>query len=452
MNSWRWLGISIFLLATVCLIGIQQSAGQGADDKKVKVEAKPGSATVEAGKSETVTLTLTRGKELEKKEVVLTAEVETKEKDHGVTVDLDAAKVAADKKEAKATIKTTDKTPAGSYKINITAKADGAAEAAKATVELTVKKAEVAKTPDKTPPTTTGGQKSKFSAFDPEKQKKPFYTEQTTKTTQKMEVNKQTVTQEQMQTFLIKWTPKPMADKKWVVEQQIEGVKLKINIGGNNIDYDSTAKNPKNPMTDFFEQLTKQPLVYTINPDKIAVEKIEKRDEFIKGLSDINPQMRSLLTQILSDNALKKMAEPTWYAYPEDETFAKDKKWTRTSELDLGPIGKYKTDFDFTVKSIDGDKATIDIKTKLTYTAPTDDKKAGLPFVIKSANLTADSGTGTAVFDMKAGRFEKTDLEMKLKGTLTIEVGNMTTTVELDQTQKASSVTKDDKPGEWNPK
>jgi len=280
-----------------------------------------------------------------------------------------------------------------------------------------------------------------FKAFDPKG--KPFFQEQTTTTKQKMKVMGQEVIQDQTQTFMIMWTPKEMKDKNYVVEQQIVGIDMKIDIGGNKIAYDSKVKNPKNPMTDFFDQLMKQKLTFTISPD-LKVEKIEGRDEFIKGLSDINPQMQSLLKAILSEKALAKMAEPAWYAFPEKGVIPGSGAWTKTSDLDLGPIGKYNTTFDFKLEGNEGGKDKIGIKTKLTYTAPTD--KTGLPFIIHEAKLTTDSGTGTATFDRAKGRFDSTEINMKLAGTLKIEVGSMNTTVELEQSQTAKSVTRDDNP------
>jgi hypothetical protein len=305
------------------------------------------------------------------------------------------------------------------------------------------KKADDKKPEVKAPPVS--GNKLPFNAFDPKG--KPFYTEQKTTTEQVMKVMQQAVTQKQTQTFIVEWTPKPVdKDGNWVVEQKIVGVKLDIDIGGNKISYDSTAKNPKNPMTDFFEQMTKQTLIFTIAPD-LSVKKVEGRDKFIQGLSDINPQMKSLLNAILSEKALTKMAEPTWFAYPAGGVFPKDGKWKKNSDLDLGPIGKYETTFDFTSKGIDKDKAKIEIATTLKYTAPSE--KAGLPFVIKDAKLSSDSGTGEAIFDTAKGRFDSSSLKMKLSGDLTIEVGNMTTTVNLTQDQTATSTTYDALPKGW---
>src|SRR5207237_885398 len=147
-------------------------------------------------------------------------------------------------------------------------------------------------------------------------------------------------------------------------------------------------------------------------------EKIDGRDDFIKGLSDINPQMQGLLKAILSDKALTKMAEPAWYAFPAKGEVPEKKTWDKVSELDLGPIGKYKTTFDFTYKGADGKTEKVGVKTKLEYSAPTD--KGGLPFVIEKAVLTGNSSEGDAVFSREAGRFISSSLKMTLKGDLTI--------------------------------
>jgi hypothetical protein len=287
----------------------------------------------------------------------------------------------------------------------------------------------------------TGGDTLPFKAFDPKG--KPFYQEQTTTTKQKIKVQGQEVTQDQTQTFIVQWTPKEMSGTDYVVAQKIVGVKMSIDIGGNKITYDSTAKNPKNPMTDFFEQLMKQELIFTISPD-LKVKKIDGRTAFIKALADINPQMKGLLDAILSDDALIKMAEPTWWAYPKGGVVSPGLTWKENSKLDLGPIGTYDTNFDFTYKGKEKELDKIDIKTKLSYSAPT--KKEGLPFIIQSATLTSNNGTGEALYDRAKGRFQKTKLEMKLKGDLKIEVGNMTTNVELNQSQDATTITHDENP------
>ena len=310
------------------------------------------------------------------------------------------------------------------------------------------KKAEEKKAEEKKAETSAGkGDGWKFTAFDPKS--KPFFQELTTTTTQNMKVMGQTVEQKQKQTFIIQWTPKEKDAKgNYVVTQKIAGVKMNIDIGGNKIDYDSTVakeKQPKNPMTDFFNQLLNQELTFTINPDTMKVVEIQGRDQFIKSLGDTNPQMTSLLKTILSEEALQKMAEPTWWALPE-KAVSKGDTWSKDSELKLGPIGTYKTKFDFTYagKAEKGNLEKVDIKAQMTYTAPQD--KAGLPFVIKSAELSSKDGSGEAYFDPAKGRFDSSKINMKLNGTLTIEVGNMSTDIALDQSQESTSKTTDTNP------
>ena len=287
------------------------------------------------------------------------------------------------------------------------------------------------------------GGKIEFKAFEG---KEPFYQEVSTKTEQVMTVMGQQVTQKQDQTFYIEWTPSGKdKDGNYEVTQKVIGVKMKIDIGGNKIEFDSTldpAKQPKNPMTDFFQALMSQPLKFTISPS-LEVKKIDGRKEFIQKLSDTNPAIKTLLDTIMSENALTKMADPTWFAVPPEDG---KKEWTKNSKLELGPIGKYDTTFKFKLKGTDKNKDTIDLDANLVYTPPSDKEKGGLPFVIKSAKLESKSGTGSAVFDRDLGRIESSTLTMKLKGNLTIEVSNMATDIELDQDQTSKTTTSSKNP------
>src|SRR5205823_4488229 len=133
-----------------------------------------------------------------------------------------------------------------------------------------------------------------------------FYQTMTTDTEQQMKVIGNDVNQKQKQTFIFRWTPlKQEADKSWVIKQRIEGVMMDIDIGGNRSSYDSTKPEAVgNPLADFFKALVGSEFTLTISTDT-KVTKIEGREEFIKKLVTANPQMRPLLEQILSEDALK---------------------------------------------------------------------------------------------------------------------------------------------------
>ena len=287
----------------------------------------------------------------------------------------------------------------------------------------------------------------KWKAFDPDT--KEWYQTLETTTDQTMSVQGMKVDQKQKQTFYIKWTPQK-AEKKdtWVVKQRIVGVKMSIDIGGNKIDYDSTIQQPANPMTDFFKALQTLDLTFTIKQSDMSIEKIEGNEEFIKALGKTNPQMEPLLKSILSQDALKKMAEPTLFAFPPEGKISK-KTWDRTSDLDLGPIGKYTTKYVFTYagkvkEGKDKDLEKVDIKSTMSYKPPTD--AGGLPFKIKSGTLEGKDGTGEALFNAKLGRFDKYTMKMKLEGKLTIDIGGMVTEVELTQDQSATVTSSNDNP------
>ncbi len=283
-----------------------------------------------------------------------------------------------------------------------------------------------------------------WKAFEP---KSVWYQTLVTKTNQDMKVMGQEISQKQDQTFYLKWTAEDKTkDGNFVVTQEIVGLKMSINIGGNTIAYDSTEeKQPANPMTDFFKALLNLKLKLTISP-KLEVVGIEGQEDFVKKLGGTNPQMEPLLKNILSKEALQQMAEPTWGALP-DHAVAKGETWSNSkkpSVLDLGPIGKYTTTFTYTYEGEEKGKDKINIKSELKYTKP--DQKNGLPFTIKDATLSSKEGTGYALFDRTKGRFSETNMKMKLEGDLTIEVGGMETKVALTQNQDANSTTQDDEP------
>ena len=282
------------------------------------------------------------------------------------------------------------------------------------------------------------------------KEKEPFYQTMKTTTTQTMKVMNNDVTQKQEQTFYFSWKVLEQdKDGKWVLEQKILGVKMDIDIGGSPIKYDSTsaaANNTSNPLSEFFKALVGSEFKVTVDPKTLKIDKIEGREEFVKKLIDANKQMKPLLDQILSEKALKEMAEPT-FAVVTTEPVEKGKKWTKQTTLDMGPIGKYTNDYTYTYEGEDKDLDTIKVETKLTYNPP--DKTegpGGLPFKIKSADLKSKSSSGTVWFNRKKGRVEKSEMNLDLTGKLTIEIGGQQTEVELSQTQKTTVKTMDHNP------
>ena len=277
---------------------------------------------------------------------------------------------------------------------------------------------------------------------------KPFYQDMNTKTKQTMKIMAMdTVTQNQDQTFIFSWTPLEQdKDKNWIIEQKIEGVKMDIEIGGNKISYDSTnpGASTGNPLADFFKALVGSKFKITISPE-MKVLKIEGKDDFLNRLVKANPQMESLLKQILGEEALKQMADPAFASLP-PKAVKKGDTWKSDSKLDMGPIGVYDTTYTYTYEGKDGKLDKIKVETILKYKAPEASAAGQLPFKIKAAKLDSMNATGTIWFDNDKGRLDHSDMKLTLEGKLTIEIGGMTSEVDLTQEQDTKVKTTDQNP------
>jgi hypothetical protein len=276
---------------------------------------------------------------------------------------------------------------------------------------------------------------------------KPFYQKMTTVTNQTMKVMNNDVNQKQTQTFYFSWKPIKVEKDKVEIEQKIIGVAMDIDIGGSKISYDSTKENTaNNPLSDFFKALKDATFTVTLDPVKNKVTDIKGRDELVKKLVAANAQMKPLLEQILSLEALKEMAEPTFNVVPDKEV-KKGDQWKRETSLEMGPIGKYKNTYTYTYDGPEGKLEKIKVDTVLDYKAPGDAAgQGGLPFKIKSADLKSKNASGVILFNPEKGRVDKSSMKLELTGKLTIEIGGQSTTVELSQTQESTVDTTDEDP------
>ncbi len=275
---------------------------------------------------------------------------------------------------------------------------------------------------------------------------RPFYQEITTTTEQAMKVMGTDVTQNQQQTFYFSWTPKEQhKDGSWVLTRKIEAVKMDMEIGGNRIKYDSTKDIGRaNPLGDFFKALVGSEFEMKISPE-MKVGEIKGRDDFINKLIKANPQMEPLLKQILGEDALKQMAEPAFVALP-NMPVKKGQSWEpKPTTLNMGPIGSYETTYKYTYDGTQGQLDKIKVQSTLKYRAPAADD-GNLPFKIKTADIKSEKGSGTILFDRAKGRIICFELNLKLVGKMTIDIGGHVTEVDLSQTQKTTVKTTDTNP------
>jgi hypothetical protein len=276
---------------------------------------------------------------------------------------------------------------------------------------------------------------------------KAFYQKLTTKVEQTLKVQGGSdISLKHEQVFFFKWLPLTVDKDKVVLKQTIEGVIFKLDLSGQTVEFDSTNPNPPgglaNPgLADFFKNLIGGEFTVTLGKG-LAVESVAGREEMVKKLGSVNPQIESLLKSILTDEAIKEMTDPSMGLTPPAEQ-AVNGTWTKKSTLSLGPIDSYDRTFSYTYKGKETGKTDIEkveLKAELVYKAPAAGQ-SGLPFVIKEGKLETakDSKPGTILFNSKTGRVESVRMELKMTGELKVSINNMETTISLYQEQKSES-------------
>jgi hypothetical protein len=291
-------------------------------------------------------------------------------------------------------------------------------------------------------PTTGQGVEFKWK-FEKDK---PFYQQMTTKTDQRLKLAGNEITQHQEQTFIYSWTLKDETkDGDKVFEQKIVGLRMNINIAGQQMTFDSSKDTGTSALGDFFKNLVNTTFKVTFDKD-FKVKKVEGKEELVKKLGAQNQQMEQLLNAILNDEAMKELAEPTFSAIP-TKPVEKGASWKRTSKLDMGPIGSYENNYTYTFDGESNKKYDIKVEAEVKYSKPMDSKSGGgLPFKIKEANIPPAKATGTIVFDPEAGWVQSMKTNLKVQGDLTIEISNQTTNVHLTQDQETEVTTLKDNP------
>ncbi len=268
----------------------------------------------------------------------------------------------------------------------------------------------------------------------------PFEQELTTTTSQDMTIQDNKVNQTQAQTFYFRWTPFREARGDWLLQEKILGVKMDLDIGGNKIQFDSSKGDDKaGPLSEFYKGLVGSELWVTLDMDA-KVSKVEGGEELAKKLSADNPSIAEHVRQVLSDDALRQMAEMGFAALPTEPVKPGD-SWTRKSTTNM-VAGRIQTTTKYTYLGREGklDKIAVEGTGKLLE--PVKDEK--LPFKITKTKLRIDE-VGTLLFDRDKGRVASLELTQTLAGKLTLIIGGQETEAELAQVQKVVLKTTDAK-------
>ncbi|MER3415188.1 MAG: hypothetical protein C4297_03120 [Gemmataceae bacterium] len=268
-----------------------------------------------------------------------------------------------------------------------------------------------------------------------------FYQEVNTRTQQTIKLMNQEIKQEMDHTFYFSWNVKSASDKEVVIEQTVEAVRALVKLGASETKYDSTAKDATdNPLAGFFKPLVGATFTLTLDPNTMKITKVEGREDFVNKLAQANPQLGSLLRQVLSEDQMRSLAEPVFSITPgKGKKIKVGETWTRDSRLSMGAVGSYDAKYTYkyagTEKKGDLVLHKIEITTDLKYKAPDAKEAVGLPFRIESGDLKTAKSSGVIYFDAEKGRIVETTMDVSLSGKLDISVGDQKSPVDLEQKQ-----------------
>jgi hypothetical protein len=273
-----------------------------------------------------------------------------------------------------------------------------------------------------------------------------FYQEVTTESEQRITVagTAETATK-QRQIFLYRFTPLRQEGDGWVVSQVVEGLRGEVDLGGNKITFDSTRPDvDQSPLTKFYRAFGGWECRLTLDGDR-KVTRVEGIEELKKRLTKDDPDTATGLGAVLTEDVVREMAGHNFNALPGREA-GKRESYTRTRRLDMGPVGRWVTTYEFAYAGKEDklEKFTL-AGAEMTYQAP--EAGAGtLPFVVKKGDFKTKKADGFLLFDPRRGRLERSKLTLKLEGTLEIEIGGNVSSLSLSQTQKVTVKTTDGNP------
>jgi hypothetical protein len=222
---------------------------------------------------------------------------------------------------------------------------------------------------------------------------------------------------------------KKNADNTAVLEQKIEALTVK-NAGNQAAGTDEK----------FNQQLVGAAFKVTLNP-RGEVAKFEGYDDLVKKLAGDDPNARKAVQSILPEESLKVSVSEAFGFLPDKPGNTGD-TWARGSTRSLGPLGsiaskrKYSYDGSEMVEGKPLEKITFTATS--SYNAPKPGEPSAFQFQVAKADLKVEDVKGTFLFDAAAGRLVRSEMGLKLKGTVVIVVmgTNLETEAVEDQTIK----------------
>jgi hypothetical protein len=243
-----------------------------------------------------------------------------------------------------------------------------------------------------------------------------FYLENVTAVKQTMEFLGQTIPVES-ENIIVSSFKVLKADRDTVVlEKKVEGAKAKAAKGL--------------PLPNLNEMMQGMTFKVTLNRQG-TVQKVEGREDFLRRLGQDNEELAKLFEAMISEDTLKQDFQEA-FAFGPGKAVVKGDSWKRPITVPLGPMGSFLVESNYTYQGKAADGEEIAVKQEFTYKAPKGDA-GGLPFKVSDGKFKTEESTGLIVFDPVKGRLVRYEMKARMKGTMTITVGDQEAMMTMEQ-------------------
>lgn len=177
-------------------------------------------------------------------------------------------------------------------------------------------------------------------------------------------------------------------------------------------------------------------LTYSLSPD-FRVQRLDGYDELMKRVAGDDASALKVVQTLLARETLQSAVEEA-FAFLPREPIRPGHTWERRLNTGLGPIGSvvgrqlytYEGTEDLNGKPVHAIRLALQVE----YQPPRAD--AGiLPYQVERGDLRVTEGKGRLWFDSFAGRLVRSELTLRMAGTLVISVQGQQYTLELEQDQ-----------------
>jgi hypothetical protein len=255
-----------------------------------------------------------------------------------------------------------------------------------------------------------------------------FFLETKGTTKQTMKVMGTPIEQEFDTTTVDSYKVVKMAPDQVILEKRIESMKVKATGPGAELA-DQSAQKAKGAV-----------FTLTLDPRTDTVTKVDGVAEFVKKTFNDNPALQQTMAATLNEDTVREEQQNILTVYLTGKPIQKGEKWTRKSNIPLGPIGSFSSEGEYTYqgKSLlhNQELDKIDAVWSLNYTPPKN--KGGLPFEIVKGDFKTANAAGTYYFDSRIGKLALLERKYNMKGTLAMSAMGREVEMELEMDQAST--------------